>query len=128
MTNLAAIVAASLLTHGVPADIAETVRFEISEADQGVLTVGYDRDERRNVTAQMLVPTALDAVAILTDRERIAGLLAQGLRAFPAGFRPTIPSWIADSAEAKRSDAMRARARTLASAVVTDDEDLPWAA
>lgn len=132
MSNLAAVLAASMLSQGVPATVADTVRLDTTESGQGVLTIGYDRKGRRSVTAQTLTPTLNDAVAILADRDRLAGFLAQGLRAIPAASRPQVPAWITQSAEAARADAMRARATGLAcgAAIVTagNDADLPWAA
>lgn len=132
MNNIIAI--ALLGAHQLPLDVARTIAletvpsFNTDDAESGLVTIGYDSGDRRVVTAEMLLPTLADAEALLADRDRVASLIAQGVRAMPASRRPALPGWIADSADARRAESMRRRASAAANAAIAQDVDLPWAA
>jgi hypothetical protein len=125
-------VAATLLALGLPAEVAATVAVAPLPGGQASVTIGYEKGGRRKVVAETL--TTLDgALAIVADRDRIAGLIALGVRAMPASQRPTLPDWVSASPEVARHDAMRARAAVLASgraagSTASAPADLPWAA
>ncbi len=124
--------AATLLALGLPAEVAATVAVSPLPEGQASITIGYDKGGRRKIVAETL--TTMDgALAIVADRDRIAGLIALGVRAMPTSRRPTLPDWVSASSEVARHDAMRAKATGLASGRVaanTTDapSDLPWAA
>lgn len=131
MTNFASIVAVALASHGLTGATAAVV--QASEVpgitgQQAEITIGYDKGGKRKITAQVLVGSVDDATAYLGDRERIGALIALGVGAMPAAARPDVPAWVAESAEAKRHDAMRGRASAAAEAAANDAAELPWAA
>lgn len=129
MNSLIAI--ALLAAHQIPTEVARTVQLDTAPGltgNAGVVTIGYDQNGKRNVTAQMTLSTLADAEALLADRNRIASLIAQGVRAMPASRRPALPAWIADNADAVRAEQMRARATRAAVAAIPQEDDLPWAA
>lgn len=132
MNSIVAI--ALLAAHQLPQDVVNTIAldtapsFNTGDADVGVVTVGYDHNGKRRVTAEMMLPTLADAKAMLADRDRIASLIAQGVRAMPASKRPTLPTWVAENADAQRAEAMRRRVSAVAVAATASDDDLPWAA
>lgn len=116
-------VATTLLSFGLPADVVATVQVIPLPDDQAMVTIGYDKAGRRKVTAQTL--SSMDAaLATVADRDRIAGLIALGVRAMPASARPVLPAWVAESEAVARHDAMKARAGSIADKAA----GLPWAA
>lgn len=128
-------IAATLLALGLPAEVAATVAVTPLPDGQASVTIGYDKGGRRKVVAETL--TTLDgALAIVADRNRIAGLIALGVRAMPVSQRPTLPDWVSASPEVARHDAMRARASSMAEMRAhqpwlkrpATPTDLPWAA
>lgn len=119
-------VAATLLALGIPADAAAAVRLEALPEGQASLSVGYDKGGRRKVVAETL--SSMDAaLATLADRNRVAGLIALGVRAMPAAQRPSLPAWISQNPAVAAHDALRARVDAVA-ARAADQADLPWAA
>lgn len=129
MNTLVAI--ALLAAHQLPQDVARTVALDTApglSGNAGLVTIGYDQDGKRKITAQVLLPTLADAEAMLADRDRVASLIAQGVRAMPASKRPSLPTWVADNADAKRAQDMRRRASAVAVAAIAQDVDLPWTA
>jgi len=130
MNSLVAI--ALLAAHQLPTEVARTVALDTADGltgNAGVVTIGYDQDGKRKITAQVLLPTLADAERLLADRDGIAALIAQGVRAMPAVKRPALPTWVAESAEAKRAEDMQRRVTAIATAAIAaNDADLPWAA
>ena len=135
MTTLAALAAAALSAHGMPTDLAATIA--VSEVpglngSSAAITVGYDvvKDgaTRRKVVAETLLESVDDAVALLADQDRLGGLLGQAIAAMPVSLRPSLPAWVAESREAKRAVAMRARAAELSEAAMERTADQPSAA
>lgn len=114
----------------LPVAVAQTVQVEEVpglNGRSGLVTVGYDNGAgKRKVTAQVVTPDVDAAIALTGDFERIADLIALGVRAMPSAFRPALPSRITECDEVRRYDEMRSRVRTAANTAI--EGDLPWAA
>lgn len=107
----------ALMRHGIDPSLARHVTIGETEADgepRGLVTIGYIASGQWRETAMVSTTTVDDAVALVCDRDRIAPLLALGVRAMPPTLRPTLPDWVANHPEARRTRRDLARARTLA--------------
>lgn len=113
-----------------PADIAATVaidRVPGLSGDQAEITIGYDADGCRKITAQMLLPSVEAATEMLADCERMGAFVRQGVAAMPGSHRPALSEIIPGLAEMMRQEQMRARVQTVSQAAA-DANNLPWAA
>lgn len=106
--------------HGLGSEVSELVELWTSEDPseesgmRGNIAIGYVQNGKRRETAMVSLPSIDDAVTLLEDRDRLAGLLSLGIGAMPATRRPVVPHWITQSEDARRTRRDMARAGRLA--------------
>lgn len=118
MNANADLVREALRRHGMDPDLARHIditQTEGADGPRGLVTIGYGPAGRRRETAMVSTPTPGEAIGFVMDREKIAPLLALGVRAMPPAERPELPDWIARHPQAQATRQALKRARTLAS-------------
>lgn len=118
----------ALLCHGIDPSFSRHIRISETEGDdgpRGMVAIGYTSSGQWRETAIASTCTPEEAGELVRDSDRLAALIALGVRAMPPSERPDIPDWVAKHPDAQRTVRELARARSLANNAAADLSNRP---